>query len=82
MKTRLLPQLQTFLAAGRRKRFSAAARELGVSPAAVSQSMRQLEEHLRVVLFTRTTRAIALTDAAEPVRLFIEAARELAARNP
>lgn len=63
MKTTLLPQLQTFLVAARRKSFSAAARELGISPAAVSQSMRQLEEHLRVVLFTRTTRAIALTDA-------------------
>ena len=63
MKTTLLPQLQTFLVAARRKSFSAAARELGVSPAAVSQSVRQLEEQLRVVLFTRTTRTVALTDA-------------------
>ncbi|WP_242392236.1 LysR family transcriptional regulator [Anaeromyxobacter oryzisoli] len=63
MKTTLLPQLQTFLVAARRKSFSAAARELGVSPAAVSQSVRQLEEQLRVVLFTRTTRSVALTDA-------------------
>ncbi|HYG69837.1 MAG TPA: LysR family transcriptional regulator, partial [Anaeromyxobacteraceae bacterium] len=59
----LLPQLQTFLVAARRKSFSAAARELGVSPAAVSQSIRQLEETLRVVLFMRTTRTVALTDA-------------------
>jgi DNA-binding transcriptional LysR family regulator len=63
MKTTLLPQLQTFLVAARRKSFSAAARELGVSPAAVSLSVRQLEEQLRVVLFTRTTRSMALTDA-------------------
>ncbi len=63
MKTTLLPHLQTFLVAARGKSFSAAARELGVSPAAVSQSVRQLEEQLRVVLFTRTTRAVALTDA-------------------
>jgi DNA-binding transcriptional LysR family regulator len=63
MKTTLLPQLQTFILAAQRKSFSAAARELGVSPAAVSQSVRQLEEQLRVVLFTRTTRAVALTDA-------------------
>src|SRR6266542_2355143 len=63
MKTTLLPQLQTFLVAARRKSFSAAARELGVSPAAVSQSVRQLEEQLRIVLFTRTTRVVALTDA-------------------
>ncbi len=63
MKTTLLPQLQTFLVAARQKSFSAAARDLGVSPAAVSQSVRQLEEQLRVVLFTRTTRTVALTDA-------------------
>lgn len=63
MKTNLLPHLQTFLVVARLKSFSAAARELGVSPAAVSQSVRQLEEQLRVVLFTRTTRSMALTDA-------------------
>lgn len=63
MKTNLLPHLQTFLVVARRQSFSAAARELGVSPAAVSQSVRQLEEQLRVVLFTRTTRSMALTDA-------------------
>jgi DNA-binding transcriptional LysR family regulator len=63
MKTSLLPQLQMFLVVARLKSFSAAARELGVTPAAVSQSMRQLEEQLRVVLFTRTTRSMALTEA-------------------
>jgi DNA-binding transcriptional LysR family regulator len=63
MKTTLLPQLQTFIVAAQHKSFSAAARELGVSPAAVSQSVRQLEEQLRVVLFSRTTRAVALTHA-------------------
>jgi DNA-binding transcriptional LysR family regulator len=63
VKTSLLPQLQTFLVVARLRSFSAAARELGVSPAAVSQSVRQLEEKLRVVLFTRTTRSMALTEA-------------------
>ncbi|MFL5353997.1 LysR family transcriptional regulator [Archangium sp.] len=63
MKTTLLPQLQVFLVAARLKSFSAAARELGVSPAAVSLSVRQLEEQLRVVLFARTTRSMSLTDA-------------------
>lgn len=63
MKTTLLAQLQVFLVAARLKNFSAAARELGVSPAAVSLSVRQLEEQLRVVLFARTTRSMSLTDA-------------------
>ncbi|QDE68511.1 MULTISPECIES: LysR family transcriptional regulator [Myxococcus] len=63
MKTTLLPQLQVFLVVARLGSFSSAARELGVSPAAVSQSMRQLETQLRVVLFARTTRSMALTDA-------------------
>lgn len=56
-------QLQTFLAVARHKSFSGAARELSVSRAAVSQAVRQLEEQLRVVLLTRTTRSVALTDA-------------------
>ena len=56
-------QLQTFLVVARLSSFSAAARELGVSRAAVSQSVRQLEEQLRVTLVARTTRSVSLTDA-------------------
>jgi DNA-binding transcriptional LysR family regulator len=63
MNTALLPQLQVFLAVARLRSFSGAARELGVSTPAVSQSVKQLEEQLRVVLLTRTTRSVSLTDA-------------------
>jgi DNA-binding transcriptional LysR family regulator len=63
MNTALLPQLQVFLAVARMRSFSGAARELGVSTPAVSQAVRQLEEKLRVVLLTRTTRSVSLTEA-------------------
>ncbi|WP_229419330.1 LysR family transcriptional regulator [Pseudoduganella dura] len=41
--------------------YTAAARSLGVSPSAVSKSVQRLEDHLKVRLFTRTTRSLALT---------------------
>ncbi len=63
MNTALLPQLQVFLVVARLRSFSGAARELGVSTSAVSQSVRQLEEHLRVALLNRTTRSVSVTDA-------------------
>ena len=63
MNTTSFPQLQAFLAVARARSFSGAARELGVSRSAVSQSVRQLEEELRVVLVARTTRSVSLTDA-------------------
>ncbi len=63
MNTAPLPQLQVFLAVARLRSFSGAARELGVSTSAVSQAVRQLEEQLRVVLLTRTTRSVSLTEA-------------------
>jgi DNA-binding transcriptional LysR family regulator len=63
MKTDPFLQLQAFLLVARHRSFSGAARELGVSRSAVSQTVMQLEEQLRVVLLTRTTRSVALTDA-------------------
>ena len=63
MNTIPFQQLQAFLAVARSRSFSGAARELGVSRSAVSQSVRQLEEGLHVVLVARTTRSVSLTDA-------------------
>ncbi|RPH71848.1 MAG: LysR family transcriptional regulator [Myxococcaceae bacterium] len=71
MKTTPLAQLQVFLAVARMRSFSGAARDSGVSRAAVSQAVRQLEERLRVVLLNRTTRSVSLTDAGR--RLLEEA---------
>jgi DNA-binding transcriptional LysR family regulator len=63
LNTTLFPQLQAFLAVARARSFSGAARDLGVSRSAVSQSVRQLEQELRVTLVARTTRSVSLTDA-------------------
>ena len=58
-----LNALSAFIAVARRRSFAAAARELGVSTSALSQSVRQLEARLGVTLLTRTSRTVALTDA-------------------
>jgi len=58
-----LNALNAWLEVARRRSFAAAARELGVSPSALSQSLRQLEARLGVSLLTRTSRSVALTDA-------------------
>ncbi|AZF16115.1 MULTISPECIES: LysR family transcriptional regulator [unclassified Pseudomonas] len=41
--------------------YTAAARDLSVSPSAVSKSVQRLEEHLGLRLFSRTTRSLTLT---------------------
>lgn len=43
--------------------FAAAARRLGLSPAAVSKNIAELEAHLSVRLLNRTTRRMSLTEA-------------------
>jgi DNA-binding transcriptional LysR family regulator len=60
-----LNSLSSFIAVARRRSFAAAARDLGVSTSALSQSVRQLEARLGVTLLTRTSRTVALTDAGQ-----------------
>lgn len=60
-----LNALRAFEAAARHLSISKAADELFVTPAAVSQQIRTLEQHLGKPLFHRLTRALALTEAGE-----------------
>ncbi|MEM6636202.1 MAG: LysR family transcriptional regulator [Pseudomonadota bacterium] len=53
--------IETFIQAARRESFSAAAKALRVSPGAVSQNIKSLEDQLETRLFTRTTRQVKLT---------------------
>lgn len=58
-----LNELAVFVTVARRGSFTRAAKELGVSTSAVSQTVRQLEERVGKALLTRTTRSVSLTDA-------------------
>lgn len=60
-----LNSLRAFEAAARHLSFTKAAQELHVTPAAVSQQIRQLEEFYGIPLFRRTTRTLILTEAAQ-----------------
>ena len=48
--------LAAFLAVARERGFTRAAAKLGVSPSALSHTIRGLEERLRLQLLARTTR--------------------------
>ncbi len=67
-----LNALRAFEAAARHLSVKAAAEELCVTPGAVSQMLKVLEQHLGVRLFVRVNRGIFLTDAGRdylpPVR--------------
>jgi LysR family glycine cleavage system transcriptional activator len=66
MMKRMLPgtrALRTFEAAGRHLNFTRAADEVGLTPAAVSYQIKEMEDQLGVVLFTRSSRSIQLTPA-------------------
>lgn len=62
-----LNALLTFQAVVREGRFSAAARQLGLTPGAISRSIAQLERAMGIRLFNRTTTEFSLT--AEGLRL-------------
>jgi DNA-binding transcriptional LysR family regulator len=60
-----LANLTAFIAVADHLSFRAAALRLGVTPSALSHTMRQLEERLGVRLLHRTTRSVAVTDAGQ-----------------
>ncbi|MEM9147657.1 MAG: LysR substrate-binding domain-containing protein [Pseudomonadota bacterium] len=60
-----LGSLRAFEAAARHGSFKAAATELAVTPGAVSQQIRGLEEDLDVKLFARAVRSVSLTESGQ-----------------
>jgi DNA-binding transcriptional LysR family regulator len=60
-----LDGIEAFLRVAARKSFSAAAADLGVSPSAISQTIKALEARVGAPLFMRTTRSVSLTQAGE-----------------
>jgi DNA-binding transcriptional LysR family regulator len=60
-----LSVLSALLAVAEDRSFTKAATRMGVSPSALSHSIRGLEERLGVRLLSRTTRSVAPTDAGE-----------------
>ncbi|MEM9488792.1 MAG: LysR family transcriptional regulator, partial [Myxococcota bacterium] len=60
-----LRSMAIFESVARQGSFAAAARELGVTRAAVSHQIRRLEERLGVPLTHRSTRSLSLTPAGE-----------------
>jgi len=58
-------QLRAFAAIAEAKTFTAGARYVNVTQAAISMQIRQLEDELGVPIFTRTPRRVILTEAGE-----------------
>ena len=63
--------LLAFLEVARERSFTRAAAKLGVSPSALSHSLRGLESRLGVRLLTRTTRSVSTTEAGERLLLTV-----------
>ena len=67
-----LDGVEAFLRVAARRNFRQAADDFGITPSAISQTIRSLEARLGIALFTRTTRSVGLTEAGER---FLERAR-------
>jgi len=67
-------QLRAFLAIAEAKTFTAGARRVNVTQAAISMQIRQLEDEVGLPVFTRTPRRVILTEAGE---YLLERARKI-----
>ena len=71
--------MTVFVAVAEQESFARAARQLGMSPPAVTRAVAALEEHLAVKLLTRTTRYVRVTDVGQ--RYLLDARRIIAAAD-
>lgn len=65
MRRQNINNLLAFLAVAKDRSFTRAAAKLGVSPSALSHTIRGLESRLGLRLLTRTTRSVSPTEAGE-----------------
>ena len=65
MRRQNINDLLAFLAVAKDRSFTKAAAKLGVSPSALSHTIRGLESRLGLRLLTRTTRSVSPTEAGE-----------------
>ena len=65
MARQTISDLLAFRAVARERSFTRAAARIGLSPSALSHTIRGLEERLGLRLLTRTTRSVAPTEAGE-----------------
>lgn len=65
MQRETMADLVAFLAVARERSFTRAAAKMGVSPSALSHTLRKLEERLGVRLLTRTSRSVSPTEAGQ-----------------
>ncbi len=82
-------QVRAFIAVAETLSFTRAAAQLGVSPSALSQMVRALEDRIGTRLLNRTTRSVSLTEAgdallgrARPAALELDAALQQAGHEP
>ncbi|MCO8161241.1 LysR family transcriptional regulator [Pseudomonas sp. LJDD11] len=86
MSRHKINDLQAFVAVARDQSFTKAAVKLGVTPSALSHTLRGLEERLGVRLLSRTTRNVSTTEAGDRLMrsvapLFEQIAAEVEALN-
>jgi DNA-binding transcriptional LysR family regulator len=65
VRQRALEGVEAFLAVAEHRSFRKAAAALGVTPSAISQTVRALEARIGAAMFQRTTRSVGLTEAGE-----------------
>lgn len=72
-----LDGLVVFVTVAELRGFRAAARQLGVTPSAISQTIRALEQRVGAPLLSRTTRSVGLTEAGERLLVHAQPAMEM-----